>query len=127
MPGDSPLPTNNQEHQRLLKAFRESEILRELSELLASSLDSTHILQILVKRTTEVCDVERCAVWLLDESRSLFHPSAYHFTIQKLDPKVMQAADYIWHRSSLPADDPVINQLFHQEYGLSILQDLRAA
>lgn len=127
MPSEYPLFTNNHEHQRLLNALRESELLRDLSELLASSLDSTHILQILVKRTTEVCDVERCAVWLLDESRLLFQPSAYHFTVQKLDPKVVQAADYIWHRSSLPADDPVINQLFHQEHGVYILEDLRTA
>jgi signal transduction histidine kinase/PAS domain-containing protein len=127
MPSEQPLFTSDQEHQRLLNALRESELLRELSELLASSLDSTHILQILVKRTTEVCEVERCAVWLLDESHTLFHPSAYHFTVQNLDPKVAQAADYIWHRSSLPANDPVINQLFHQEHGVYILEDLRTA
>jgi signal transduction histidine kinase/PAS domain-containing protein len=127
MPSEHHLFINNQEHQRLLRALHESEILRELTELMASSLDSTHILQILVKRTTEVCEVERCAVWLLDETRALFHPSAYHFTLQKLDPKVLQAADYIWHRSSLPADDPVIHQLFHQEQGIYFLEDLRTA
>ncbi|HZR41933.1 MAG TPA: hypothetical protein VFB12_17560, partial [Ktedonobacteraceae bacterium] len=69
---------SNQERSLLLKALRESELLRELTELLASSLDPTHILQVLVRRTTEACDVERCAVWLLDEAQGRFLPSAYH-------------------------------------------------
>ncbi len=37
MSGDQPAPSNIQEHQRLLAALRESEILRELAELLTSS------------------------------------------------------------------------------------------
>ena len=74
MPSDSFLFTNDQERLRLQQALRESEILRELSELLASSLDITHILQVLVKRTTEVCEVERCAVWLFEETRNTFRP-----------------------------------------------------
>ena len=45
------LPTPNpEEHLRLRAALRESEILRELAELLASSLDLERILQVLVKR-----------------------------------------------------------------------------
>ena len=111
MPGDGPLTTNSQEHQRLLKAFRESEILRELSELLASSLDPTYILQVLVKRTTEVCDVQRCAVWLLDEARTTFRPSAYHLAAPHLKNRDVQAADNIWHHSSLPFHSPLIHRL----------------
>src|SRR6266496_5228452 len=80
MPGESSLYTSNHEHLQLVKALRESELLRELSELLASSLDPTHILQVLVRRTTEVCEVERCAVWLLDSARGIFLPSAYHLS-----------------------------------------------
>ena len=126
MPGDSPLSTNNQEHQRLLKAFRESEILRELSELLASSLDPTHILQVLVKRTTEVCDVQRCAVWLLDEARSTFRPSAYHLAAPHLNSRDVQAADNIWwHHSSLPFHSPLIHRLLLTD-GILIEEDLRA-
>lgn len=127
MPSESPLFTSDQEHLRLLNALRESELLRELSELLASSLDPTHILQILVRRTTEVCEVERCAVWLLDESRSLFLPSAYHLSTQHMNKKILQAADYVWHRSSLPFNDPLIYQLLREEHSLLFLQDLREA
>src|SRR5579885_785619 len=125
MPGDSPLPTNNQEHQRLLKAFRESEILRELSELLASSLDPTHILQVLVKRTTEVCDVQRCAVWLLNDARTSFRPSAYHLAAPHLNSRDVQAADNIWHHSSLPFHSPLIHRLLLTD-GILIEEDLRA-
>src|SRR5581483_11630914 len=125
MPGDSPLSTNNQEHQRLLKAFRESEILRELSELLASSLDPTHILQVLVKRTTEVCDVQRCAVWLLDEARTTFRPSAYHLAAPHLNSRDVQAGDNIWwHHSSLPFHSPLIHRLLLTD-GILIEEDLR--
>ncbi len=123
MPGENPLSTSTQERLQLLNALRESELLRELSELLASSLDLTHILQVLVRRTTEVCEVERCAVWLLDESRSLFLPSAYHVSTQRLQQKEIQVADKIWHRSSLPCDDPLIRRLL-QENGMLFLEDL---
>src|SRR5947209_16277588 len=99
-------PADSQEHSRLLKALRESEILRELSELLASSLDTTHILQVLVKRTTEVCDVERCTVWLLDEDRALFTPSAYHIFTQRLKKKDIRSADRDWRHCTIPLDDP---------------------
>jgi len=123
MPGESSLYTSNQEHLRLLKALRESELLRELSELLASSLDPTHILQVLVRRTTEVCEVERCAVWLLDGTRGVFLPSAYHLSSSHLNRKDVQMADKIWHRSSLPFDDPLIHRLLEQK-GILALKDL---
>lgn len=127
MPSDSPLSTDNsQEHLQLLKAFRESEILRELSELLASSLDPTHILQILVKRTTEVCNVQRCAVWLLDEARTVFRPSAYHLAASHLNNRDVQAADNIWwHYSSLPFNSPLIHRLLLTN-GILIEEDLGA-
>lgn len=49
---DETLSNSNQQTQEHLRAaLRESEILRELGELLASSLDLNHILQVLVKRS----------------------------------------------------------------------------
>jgi len=124
MPGKRPLSTNDQEHLRLLKALRESELLREFSALLASSLDPSHILQVLVKRTTDVCDVERCAVWLLDEARSLFVPSAYHLSATHLKKHDIERAEQIWQHSSLALDHPVIHRLLH-ENSTQILNDMR--
>src|SRR5947199_10849017 len=109
---DQPASTNIQEHQRLLAALRESEILRELAELLTSSIDLKHILQVLVKRTTEVCQVERCAVWLLNDARNLLRPATYHLTSQQLNSQIIMAADHMWNLSSLPFADPVIQRLF---------------
>ena len=111
------------EHSQLLKALRESELLRELSELLASSLDPTHILQVLVRRTAEACEVERCAVWLLDESQAHFHPSAYHLLCtQHMQDKFVQITDRVWHRSSVSFDDPIIDRLL-QNNGTLFLED----
>jgi PAS domain S-box-containing protein len=123
MPGESSFYTNQQEHLQLLKALRESELLREFSELLASSLDPTHILQVLVRRTTEVCEVERCAVWLLDTTRDIFLPSAYHVSSEHMHGKNLQIADKVWHRSSLPFNDPLVHRLF-QNNGMLALEDL---
>ena len=121
---DQPAPLANiQEHQRLLAALRESEILRELAELLTSSLDLNDILQVLVKRTTEVCLIERCAVWLLDETRNLLRPVTYHLSSQELNSHIIMAADHIWNRSSLPFTDPVVQRLFN-ENGVLYLEDL---
>src|SRR6266700_1254989 len=83
MLGESPSFTGEQERQRLLTALRESEILRELAELLASSLDLKRILQVLTQRTTEVCEVERCSVWLSDDTREVFRPAAYYLSSSK--------------------------------------------
>src|SRR5215471_13364985 len=104
---DQPAPSSIQEHQRLLAALRESEFLRELAELLTSSLDLNYILQVLVKRTTEVCQIERCAVWLLDDTQNLLQPATYYLSSQELNSHAIMAADHIWHRSSLPFVDPV--------------------
>jgi PAS domain S-box-containing protein len=120
---DKPAPSNIQQHQRLLAALRESEILRELAELLTSSLDLNHILQVLVKRTTEVCQIERCAVWLLDDTRNLLRPATYHLSSQELKSHTIMAADHIWNRSSLPFADPVVQRLFN-EIGHLYLEDL---
>ncbi|GHO82889.1 sensor histidine kinase [Dictyobacter formicarum] len=117
------LSTDSQEQNRLRKALRESELLRELAELLASSLDPTRILQVLVRRATEVCDVSRCTVWLLDESHTRFLPSAYHMSTQNIKSKVLQAADRVWRHSSIAFDNSVIQQLLH-ENGLLSLHDL---
>ena len=125
MPGDRPLFTNEQEHLRLLTALRESEILRELAELLASSLDLDSILKVLVKRTTEVCEVERCAVWLLEDARGIFRPATYHISSQHLDAKSISAADTLWYRTPLPFDDPVVHRLLRED-GLLALEDLHA-
>jgi PAS domain S-box-containing protein len=120
------LPTPNpEEHLRLRAALRESEILRELAELLASSLDLERILQVLVKRTTEVCEVERCSVWLLEDARGTLRPQTYHLASQLLDRKTIRAADAVWYRSSLPVNDPVVQHLL-QSGGMLYLEDLRA-
>src|SRR5258708_22404794 len=113
-----------EEHIRLQDALRESEILRELAELLASSLDLQHILQVLAKRTTEVCEVKRCAVWLLEDARGTLRPQTYYLAAQILDRKTIRAADAIWYRSSLPVDDPAIQRLLQSE-GMLYLEDLR--
>jgi len=111
MSSDSYFFSSEQERLRLQHALRESEVLRELTELLASSLDLTHILQVLVKRTTEVCEVERCAVWLFEESRNLFVPKTYFLSTQQLAKQYIKAGDNAWYRSSLSLHNPFIQQL----------------
>ncbi len=111
MSGENSTFTNDKEHLRLVAALRESEILRELAELLASSLDLNHILRVLVKRTTEVCGVERCAVWLLEDDLNVLRPAAYHLSSQHLSSKTIRAADHIWYHTPLPLDDPVVHRL----------------
>ncbi|HET8851060.1 MAG TPA: hypothetical protein VFN02_00895, partial [Ktedonobacteraceae bacterium] len=91
MSGENSTFTDDQEHLRLLAALRESEILRELAALLASSLDLNHILRILVKRTTEVCEVARCAVWLLDDDLNVLRPAAYHLDPRDLNGSSVEA------------------------------------
>ncbi len=125
MLGESPSFTGEQERQRLLTALRESEILRELAELLASSLDLKRILQVLTQRTTEVCEVKRCSVWLSDDTREVFRPAAYYLSSSKLHPKSVKAADHIWQQGSVIFDDPEIYQLL-KEKGMVVLDDLRA-
>jgi PAS domain S-box-containing protein len=115
----------DQEHLRLLAALRESEILRELGELLASSLNLDHILQVLVKRTAEVCEVERSSVWLLDDGSNLFRPATYYLSAQHINSKAIQAADTIWYRSSLSFNDPGMQSLFKEKSTLYIA-DLHA-
>src|SRR6266516_4526622 len=125
MLGESPSFTGEQERQRLLTALRESEILRELAELLASSLDLKRILQVLTQRTTQVCEVERCSVWLSDDTREVFRPAAYYLSSSKLHPKSVKAADHIWQQGSVVFDDP---EIYHQlkEKGMVVLDDLHA-
>jgi PAS domain S-box-containing protein len=120
---EQPASSNVQEHERLLAALRESEILRELAELLTSSLDLNHILQVLVKRTTEVCQIERCAVWLLDETHSLLRPATYYLSSLELSNHMIKTADHIWKYSSLSFRDPVVERLFH-ENGMLFVEDL---
>src|SRR5216684_140514 len=117
---------NPEEHIRLQAALRESEILRELTELLASSLDLEHILQVLVKRTAEVCEVERCAVWLLEDARGALRPQTYYLSSQSLDRKTIKAADAMWYRSSLSVDSPAVQRLL-QSGGMLYVEDLSAA
>jgi PAS domain S-box-containing protein len=121
---DQPASPNTSEHQRLLAALRESVILRELAELLASSLDLDHIMQVLVKRTTEVCEVERCAAWLLDKPGGILRPVTYHLSSQQLKSDTIQAANHIWYQSTLPFDNPVIYRLLNQN-GMLFIEDLR--
>ncbi|MDQ2906054.1 MAG: GAF domain-containing protein [Chloroflexota bacterium] len=125
MPGESPSYINDQERLQLLRALRESEILRELAELLASSLDLEHILQVLVKRTTQVCEVQRCAIWLLGDDRKVLRPVIYHLTSPRINPNMIQAADRIWHHSTLQIENPFIHRLL-TEKGMIFLNDQRA-
>ncbi len=120
---DQPPFSNTQEHQRLLAALRESVILRELAELLASSLDLDRILQVLVKRTTEVCEVGRCAVWLLEDAQGVLHPATYYLSAQQLNSDAIQAADHIWYHSPLPFDAPIVHCLL-SENGMLFVEDL---
>ncbi len=125
MPGEHFSSINDQERQRLLKALRESEILRELAELLASSLDVKQILQVLTQRTTEVCEVERCSVWLADENQHVFHPAAYYLSSPHIERRNIQAADSIWYHGSIQFDDPEIYQQL-QVQGVVYLSDFLA-
>ncbi|HLI08853.1 MAG TPA: GAF domain-containing protein [Ktedonobacteraceae bacterium] len=125
MAGENPSVASEQERIRLLIALRESEFLRELGELLASSLDIDHILKVLVRRTTEVCEVERCAVWLFEEHRGVFLPAAYHLSSQHLDSQAIKAASHIWYHSNLPADNAVMRRLINEK-GILFQEDLRS-
>jgi len=108
----------------MLATLRESEILRELAELLTSSLDLNHILQVLVKRTTEVCQIERCTVWLLDDIRNILRPATYHLSSQQMNNHTIMAADHIWYHGSVLFNDPDIFLLL-QEKGLLVVDDFR--
>lgn len=123
MSGERPSFTNDQEHQRLVNALRESEILRELAELLASSLDLKNILHVLTKRTTEVCQVERCSVWLIEDTSNVFRPAAYYLSSQHINHARITAADHIWHHGSISFEEPEILHLL-QEKGLMAVSDL---
>jgi PAS domain S-box-containing protein len=116
---------DSQEHQRLEASLRESEMLRELSALLASSLDIEHILYVLVKRTTQVCEVERCSVWLFEETPNLLRPKTYHLEAKQLDHHLVEAADRLWYHTPLSMEDPAIHQLFAGQ-GILYVQDLRS-
>ncbi|MDQ2715197.1 MAG: GAF domain-containing protein [Chloroflexota bacterium] len=124
MSGESPSYINDQERLQLLRALRESEILRELAELLASSLDLDHILQVLVRRTTQVCEVERCAIWLLGEDRQELQPVIYHLISPRINPNMLQAADHIWYHSMLQVENPFIHRLL-TEKDMIFLHDQR--
>jgi len=116
--------TLEQEHTRLQQALRESEILRELSALLASSLDLSHVLQQLTQRTTEVCKVERCAVWLHEESKGCFIPKTHYLGTSRLQQEDIETGKDNWKRSSLSLNNPVIRHLFETE-GMLVVEDLR--
>ncbi|HLJ32962.1 MAG TPA: GAF domain-containing protein [Ktedonobacteraceae bacterium] len=125
MLGEEFSSTSDQEQERLRTALRESEILRELAELLASSLDLNRILQVLTKRTTEVCEVERCAVWLLDNHHDMFLPATYYLSTQQLSQDNIRAGDRQWYQHPLPFSDPVLRRLLAQN-GMLALEDLQA-
>ncbi len=125
MLGERSSSTNDHEHQKLVTALRESEILRELAELLASSLDLNRILQVLTKRTTEVCNIERCSVWLLEDTIEAFRPAAYYLSTQRISNNKVEAGNFIWQQGSILFDDPELYQLL-KENGMVVLDDLRA-
>lgn len=117
-------PTDLAEPARLQKALRESLILRELADILNSSLDLEHILHKLVRRTTELCEVARCAVWLLEEPWKHFRPITYYIASSDLANAMGKKIDAIWHHSPLPLDSPVIQRLLEAD-GALMIEDLR--
>lgn len=123
MLGERSSSTNDQEHQKLKTALRESEILRELAELLASSLDLKRILQVLTQRTTEVCDIERCSVWLLEDNSEAFRPTAYHLTSQRISNHRIKVADRLWQQGNIFFDDPELFQLLKSQ-GMVVIDDI---
>ena len=125
MAGDGSLSTD-QEHAQLINALRESEILREIASLLTSSLDLTHILHTLAKRTTAVCEVERCAVWLLDESEQKLRPAAYHLATKRLKSEDIAKGDILWQQNFIPLDDPFMQRIFTSPEGMIMCENLRA-
>lgn len=118
------LPITEEEHTRLLSALRESELLRELAGLLASSLDLSHILHILVKRTSEVCAIERCSIWLIHDNHKQLVPSAYYFSKAHLHEDFVEMGETRWPESFIPFEHPLIQQLFSNE-GSLFVDDLR--
>ncbi len=124
MTSSSSPSTDDHEHQRLRNALRESELLREIAALLTSSLDLAHILHTLAQRTTEVCEVERCAVWLCDEERRAFTPAAYHLSTTRLAPEAIARGDNAWHKSSIHLDTPAIHRLLSSADGTLMLENL---
>src|SRR5579875_2205072 len=86
-----------------------------------SSNDQEHL-----RLVNALREIERCAVWLLDESRSLLRPSAYHLSGKGLNSKAIQTADNVWRRSTLPFSDPTVHRLL-EENGMLVLEDLQAA
>lgn len=125
MSGEDRSPTDPVEHARLQKALRESLILRELADILNSSLDLEHILQKLVTRTTELCEVTRCAVWLLEETSQRFRPVTYNVASPDLPTEMVNVTSSIWYRNHLPLGNPVIQRLLAAD-GMLFIEDLRA-
>ena len=117
-------PEDSGEQARLQKALRESLILRELADILNSSLDLEHILQKLVTRTTELCEVTRCAVWLLEESARRFRPVTYYIAASDRVAHMLHIASTIWYRSPLLTENPVIKRLLATD-GMLFIEDLR--
>lgn len=120
-----PAPISNEEHIRLVNALRESEFLRELAALLASSLELKTILHTLTKRTAEVCEVERCAVWLVPEDKKRLVADTYYLAAPHLKPDAIAKGDRIWPESSIELDNPTMQMLFTGN-GLLVIDDLRS-
>lgn len=116
--------TDDQERQRLLVALRESELIRELAELLASSLDLKRILQVLTKRTTEACAVERCSVWLRAGEQETLRPTMYHLSTQRVDLQNIHAADALWQQGHVLFHDAELLQRL-EDQPVVLVDDLR--
>ncbi|HET8845265.1 MAG TPA: GAF domain-containing protein, partial [Ktedonobacteraceae bacterium] len=111
MAGEDHYQSDKAEPSSLQKALRENIILRELADLLNSSLDREKILQTLARRTTELCEVTRCAVWLLEDTWNRFRPVTYHISEPLLAEQMQKTTGLIWQRSLLPLDNPIIQRL----------------
>jgi PAS domain S-box-containing protein len=125
MSGEDRPPADLAEDRDIQKALRAAAILRELADILNSSLDLEKILQQFVQRTTELCNVTRCAVWLLEEAWNRFRPVTYHMSAPVFTAQMLKTADAIWHRSPLPMNNPVIQRLLAAG-GMLTVTDLRA-
>lgn len=125
MAGEDHHLTDDAEHMRLQKALRESIILRELANILNSSLDLEQILQELVKRTTELCEVKRCAVWLLEETsaESSLRPVTYYLTETLANQGLSRSADAVWYSNLIASAAPLIKRLLAED-GVLLIHDL---
>jgi GAF domain-containing protein len=67
--------TLRQQTEALGKQYREQKILLEISKALSQTLDIKKLFEIVTRKTTELLEVERCSIMLMDETKgaSIFY------------------------------------------------------